>query len=105
MLIPCTQLPDLALGYMNDHDLGELWLNHPTLRLLRERRDISLTEFAECRSCAYHEVCTGNCPASAYTMAGDVNHPSPESCYRRFKAEGGRLPLDLLEECGVCTTQ
>ncbi len=27
----------------------------------------------------------------AYTLTGQVNHPSPDACLRRFLADGGRL--------------
>ena len=36
--------------------------------------------------------CTGNCPALAYTLTGEVNHPSPDACLRRFLEEGGQIP-------------
>jgi hypothetical protein len=42
--------------------------------------------------------CTGNCPGLSYTLVGEVNHPSPDACLRKFLAEGGRLP-DLALLC------
>ena len=35
---------------------------------------------------------TGNCPGLSYTLVGEVNHPSPDACLRKFLDEGGRLP-------------
>jgi radical SAM protein with 4Fe4S-binding SPASM domain len=69
-----------------------VWQHHPELQRLRERRDIPLSEFAFCRGCAYIPYCAGGCPALAYTLTEQENHPSPDACLRRFLKEGGRLP-------------
>lgn len=92
IMVPCGQLPHVALGRINRNDLQELWQNHPELRSIRQRRTIPLSRFAFCQGCEYIPSCTGNCPATAYTLTGEVNHPGPDACFRRFLQEGGRLP-------------
>jgi SynChlorMet cassette radical SAM/SPASM protein ScmE len=92
VIVPCGQLPHIELGHINQDDLRQIWLEHPELIALRQRRLISLTEFAYCDGCEYIDYCTGNCPALAYTLLGRTDHPSPDSCLKRFLEEGGRLP-------------
>jgi SynChlorMet cassette radical SAM/SPASM protein ScmE len=91
-IIPCLQLGHMVLGNINHDDLADVWQNHPDLLNLRGRLAIPLTAFAFCRDCAYRDYCTGNCPATAYTMTGKVNHPSPDACLRLFLEQGGQLP-------------
>jgi SynChlorMet cassette radical SAM/SPASM protein ScmE len=91
MMIPCSQLGHMALGKINHDDLLDVWRNHPELQKLRERSLIPLTSFAFCRDCDYQDYCTGNCPAMAYAMTGEVNHPSPDACLRLFHEQGGAL--------------
>lgn len=93
VMVPCTQMSHIELGRINVDDLEDIWQNSPQLDRLRERRTIPLTNFEFCSGCEYINYCTGGCPATAYTITGDVNHPSPDSCYRRFLMEGGRLPV------------
>jgi SynChlorMet cassette radical SAM/SPASM protein ScmE len=93
VFVPCTQMPHVELGRINRDRLEDVWQRHPELVKLRERRKIPLRELEFCRGCEYVEYCTGGCPATAYTIAGDYNHPSPDTCLRRFLAEGGRLPF------------
>ncbi len=92
VMVPCAQLSHIELGRINEDDLGEVWRNHPELQRLRRRRSTPLSHFEFCRECEYIKYCTGNCPALAYTMLGDDNHPSPDACLRRFLEAGGRLP-------------
>ncbi len=96
-IVPCSQLPHLILGRINQDDLGEVWRRHPELQSLRKRSLISLEDFPFCRDCPYISYCTGNCPAIAYTLTGIINHPSPDACLRQFLKQGGRLPNE-----GVC---
>lgn len=92
VLVPCYQISHLELGRVNRDDLREVWQGHPILKEMRQRRNIPLNSFEFCRGCKYIPYCTGNCPATAYTMTGKVNHPGPDSCLRKFLEEGGRLP-------------
>lgn len=90
-IIPCLQLGHMVLGWINHDNLLDVWQDHPELHKLRERSLIPLSSFTLCRDCDYKDYCTGNCPATAYTMTGQVNHPSPEGCLRLFQEQGGSL--------------
>jgi SynChlorMet cassette radical SAM/SPASM protein ScmE len=89
---PCTMLSHIELGRINRDDLVEIWQNHADLGSLRGRNRIPLSSFSFCEGCEYLQYCTGNCPGLSYTLVGEVNHPSPDACLRKFLAEGGRLP-------------
>ncbi|QSZ68368.1 SynChlorMet cassette radical SAM/SPASM protein ScmE [Methanofollis aquaemaris] len=91
-IVPCILLSHLELGRINRDDLGEIWRTHPEMQRMRSRREIPLDQFSFCQGCPYIPYCTGNCPALAATLLGDVYHPSPDACLRRFLAAGGRLP-------------
>jgi SynChlorMet cassette radical SAM/SPASM protein ScmE len=92
VMVPCSQLNHIELGRINKDDLQSVWLNHPELRRLRTRHVISLESFDFCKGCEYMNHCTGNCPALAYTLVGEENHPSPDACLKRFLEQGGELP-------------
>ena len=91
-ITPCTMLSHIELGRINRDQLAELWQGHNDLNVLRERSDIPLGQFSFCEGCPYMNYCTGNCPGLSYTLVGEVNHPSPDACLRKFLREGGRLP-------------
>jgi SynChlorMet cassette radical SAM/SPASM protein ScmE len=93
-IVPCSQLPHMVLGRINQDDLGEVWRHHPLLQTFRRRFEIPLSSFAFCRDCPYVPYCTGNCPAIAYNLTGRIDHPSPDACLRDFLARGGKLPED-----------
>jgi SynChlorMet cassette radical SAM/SPASM protein ScmE len=102
VMVPCSQMSHIELGRINHDDLIEVWQNHPELERLRERRNIPLSEFEFCRDCEYTNYCAGGCPALAYTILGEENHPSPDACLRQFLEEGGRLPEEsLLVSSGI----
>ncbi len=92
VITPCTMLSHIELGRINRDDLGEIWRDHGALKTMRERHLIALSSFPFCDGCEYTDYCTGSCPGLSYTIVGEVNHPSPDSCLRKFLAEGGRLP-------------
>ena len=96
VMVPCNMMSHIELGRINRDDLQKIWLYHPELHKIRKRRHIALSEFEFCQGCAYIESCTGNCPALAYTLTGKVNHPSPDSCLKRFLENGGMLPDEKL---------
>jgi SynChlorMet cassette radical SAM/SPASM protein ScmE len=96
MYVPCSQLGHIVLGQINRDDLCEIWQSHPALWELRNRRFIPLSSFEFCKGCPYINYCTGNCPALAYNLTGEVNHPSPDACLRLFEQQGGKLPERLL---------
>ncbi len=91
-LVPCSMLAHLPLGHANRDPLQKVWQHSPHLNDLRQRHQIPLSAFDFCTGCDYAPYCTGNCPGLAYTLAGQVNHPSPDACLRRFLAAGGRIP-------------
>ena len=98
VIVPCIQMSHIELGRINKDNLTEVWQNHPELKRLRERKNIPLGDFEFCQGCPYINFCTGSCPALAYTILGNDNHPSPDSCLRRFLEQGGKLPdEDLLQ--------
>jgi SynChlorMet cassette radical SAM/SPASM protein ScmE len=92
VMVPCIQMSHIELGRINKDDLKEVWQGHPELKRLRDRKTIPLSNFQFCRDCTYINYCTGNCPALAYMIVGEENHPSPDACLRRFLEEGGSLP-------------
>jgi SynChlorMet cassette radical SAM/SPASM protein ScmE len=94
VMVPCIQMGHIELGRINKDDLKEVWQNHLELKRLRERGNIPLSAFEFCQGCDYLNYCTGNCPALAYMILGDENHPSPDACLRRFLEAGGRLPVE-----------
>ena len=93
VIVPCAQLSHIEIGRVGKNDLKEIWQHHPELKRLRDRHNIPLSDFDFCKDCDYISYCTGNCPALAYTITGQVNHPSPDACLRNFFKEGGKLPL------------
>jgi SynChlorMet cassette radical SAM/SPASM protein ScmE len=97
VMVPCNQMSHIELGRINTDDLKAVWQHHPELKRLRERRTIPLSDFEFCQGCEYINYCTGNCPALAYTIVGEENHPSPDACLRRFLEAGGELPME--ERC------
>jgi SynChlorMet cassette radical SAM/SPASM protein ScmE len=94
--VPCCMLAHIELGRINRDPLRAVWQDHPALQDLRARVRIPLSAFEQCRGCPYQPHCTGNCAGLAYTLTGQVNHPSPEGCLRAFLAAGGTL--DALRE-------
>jgi SynChlorMet cassette radical SAM/SPASM protein ScmE len=100
-IIPCCMLAHIELGRINVDSLAEVWQQSPILNGLRQRHTISLDTFDFCSGCPYIPYCTGNCPGLAYTLSGQVNHPSPDACYRRFLEDGGKLPRIQEKELNV----
>jgi SynChlorMet cassette radical SAM/SPASM protein ScmE len=92
VFIPCSLLAHLDLGRINRDSLLEVWQHSPILNQLRGRHKIPLEGFELCAGCSYIPFCTGNCPGLAYTLTGQVDHPSPEACFRLFLEAGGVLP-------------
>jgi SynChlorMet cassette radical SAM/SPASM protein ScmE len=90
--VPCCMLPALVLGRINHDELIEVWQRSPILAAMRARSQVALAGFAFCQGCGFLDYCTGNCPALAYRLVGQVDHPSPDACLRRFLECGGRVP-------------
>lgn len=96
IIVPCNLLSQIELGRINRDNLLDIWQHHHELVKLRERSRVSLSSFDQCRDCSYLPYCTGGCPALAYSLLGNINHPSPDACYRQFLADGGKLPGNTL---------
>jgi SynChlorMet cassette radical SAM/SPASM protein ScmE len=92
VIVPCNMLSHIELGRINRDSLAEVWQNSPALNQLRNRTTIPLTDFKFCAGCSYIPYCTGSCPGLAYTLTGTIDHPSPDSCLRRFLEDGGTIP-------------
>jgi SynChlorMet cassette radical SAM/SPASM protein ScmE len=92
VIVPCSMLAHIRLGRINQDSLETVWRESQALNRLRSRQIIPLTDFEFCAGCEYLPYCTGNCPALAYGLTGEVDHPSPDACLRRFIEAGGRLP-------------
>jgi SynChlorMet cassette radical SAM/SPASM protein ScmE len=90
-IVPCNLLDQMVLGSIGEDSLGDVWLHSPALNGLRTRQEIPLSEFDFCAGCGYIPYCTGNCPAIAYSLMREVNHPSPDACLRSFLQQGGSL--------------
>ncbi len=88
-IIPCAMLAHDELGRINQDSLEGIWKKSPALTQLRNRHTIPLNKFKFCADCSYIPYCTGNCPGLAYTITGEINHPSPDACLRRFSEAGG----------------
>lgn len=91
VIVPCSMLAHMELGQINRDLLAELWQHSPALNHLRQRHTIPLTDFDFCAGCPYIPYCTGNCPGLAYSLTGQVDHPSSDACLRRFLEDGGKL--------------
>jgi len=91
IIVPCNMLAHVELGRINQDSLAEIWQNHPALNQLRNRHTIPLTGFEFCAGCSYIPYCTGNCPGMAYSLTGQVDHPSPDACLRKFLEGGGTI--------------
>lgn len=92
VIVPCNQMSQVELGRINQDSVKNIWHNHPELKRLRERRNISLENSSFCRGCVYLNYCAGGCPALAYTTAGSDSLPSKDSCLRLYLESGGKLP-------------
>ena len=88
-IVPCHMLSGVTLGNLLVDSLQEVWHSHPTLRALRERRNIPMQSVPGCADCEWVLYCNGGCPGLAYQLTGDFNRADSENCYRRFLLETG----------------
>ena len=89
-IVPCHNLSTLRLGQIGLDDLEQVWLSHPTMTALRQRREIPLNTLESCQDCPYQGFCTGGCPGGALQANADFNSRDPMSCYRILKGEERR---------------
>jgi SynChlorMet cassette radical SAM/SPASM protein ScmE len=90
-ITPCTMLSNITLGFINKDKIIDIWQNSVALSELRHRENIKLSEFESCKDCDFTGYCTGNCPGLAYNYTQEVNHPSPDACYRNFLQQTSAL--------------
>jgi SynChlorMet cassette radical SAM/SPASM protein ScmE len=93
-IVPCHNLSTLRLGTVGADDLQQIWLEHPVLHALRQRRQIPLSSLDTCRDCPYQGFCAGGCPGGPFFLTGELNARDPMSCYRVLK---GEIPYPTLE--------
>lgn len=86
-LVPCHNLSSLHMGTIGLDSLHSIWHNHPTMRALRQRHELSLQTLETCHDCPYRGFCTGGCPAGALFLTGEVNARNPMDCYRVHRGE------------------
>ena len=96
-LVPCSLLPQVLMGQINTDSLLEVWQRAPALTALRQRHSIDMGTFDKCSSCEYRPYCTGNCPALAVSLTGELDRPSPDGCVREYLERGGSIDW-LFEE-------
>ena len=96
-IVPCHVLPTLILGKIGVDDLQEIWLHHPTLIALRERRKIPMSSLDTCQDCRFQGFCTGGCPGGAVYAYGNFNARNPMDCARVLRGEDPffKLPSDI----------
>jgi SynChlorMet cassette radical SAM/SPASM protein ScmE len=86
-IVPCHLLSTLNLGAIGVDSLQDIWLNHPTIIVLRQRYETPLSSLETCQDCVYQGFCTGGCPGGAEYVNGDFNTRNPMDCYRVLKGE------------------
>jgi SynChlorMet cassette radical SAM/SPASM protein ScmE len=83
-MAPCDMLPTLTMGVVGVNAIQDVWLHHPSINVVRQRRQIPLRALETCRDCRYAGFCTGGCPANVLSKSGRLNAIDPVFCYKRF---------------------
>jgi len=86
-IVPCHVISDLNLGNILTDDIREIWLHHPLMQAMRQRRENSLDAIEPCSTCDYKGFCTGGCPGGALFLNHDFNTRNPMDCYRILTGE------------------
>ncbi len=86
-VVPCHLLPTLKMGIIGDDDLQDVWLHHPAINRVRQRRSISIRSLETCRDCPYAGFCNGGCPGTVMIQTGELNARDPMNCYRIHRGE------------------
>ncbi|WP_172613731.1 radical SAM/SPASM domain-containing protein [Moorella sp. E306M] len=68
-----------TLGNVRERPFGEIWtdVSHPLLKALRDRKPLLK---GRCSTCAWLDLCNGNCRARAESLTGDFWESDP-ACY------------------------
>lgn len=88
-IVPCHVLPQLTMGRVGEVDLQEVWLHHPAIRAVRQRRSVPLRTLPTCSDCRYAGFCNGGCPGTAMVQTGELNARDPMGCFRLLLGEEG----------------
>ena len=86
-MVPCNLLPTLTMGVVGVNSIQEAWLHHPSINVVRQRRQIPLESLETCRDCPYTGFCAGGCPASVMSKFGRLNVIDPVICYREYEEQ------------------
>ena len=90
-------IPELCYGKLGEDSLREVWINHPTLKKLRE--DLAGNYPGLCGDCIHAHMCQTECVAVNYSLTGKLVHPYylcedaeergffPDSRRRSYKSE------------------
>ena len=63
-IVPCCMLPGLVLGNICSDYLLEIWHHHPTMKALRERRSIPMSEVPGCEACEWNQYLQRQLPGA-----------------------------------------
>jgi SynChlorMet cassette radical SAM/SPASM protein ScmE len=83
-VIPCDRLWQYTVGDVKKNSLQFIWRHGQGFKKFRERYRRRIDSFAECRGCAYADLCRGGCPATPYGLGKGIDGWDPLSCYRVF---------------------
>ena len=86
-IVPCGMLPELPMGKIIQDDLQQVWLNHPSINAVRQRRSIPTRSLPTCRDCAYAGFCNGGCPGMVMNVTDRLNARDPMVCFRIQRGE------------------
>ncbi|MCJ7735851.1 MAG: radical SAM protein [Anaerolineae bacterium] len=95
-MVPCNMLPTLTMGVVGVNSVKEAWLHHPSINVVRRRRQIRLRALDTCGDCAYTGFCTGGCPAGVMAKTGRLNAIDPDYCYQQY-LESGEVGMEKRE--------
>jgi radical SAM protein with 4Fe4S-binding SPASM domain len=90
-IVPCHMLAGVSLGNITTDSIEDVWLKHPHMVALRERRLTPMQEVLGCQDCEWASYCNGGCPGMAFELTGDYNRADSHDCYRRFLFQTGAI--------------
>jgi SynChlorMet cassette radical SAM/SPASM protein ScmE len=100
-IVPCHNLSTINLGTIGCDSLQNVWLEHPMMNALRQRREIPLNSLATCQDCIYVGFCAGGCPGTALFLNGDFNSRDPLSCFRIYQGENPHYSLKVIKNASL----
>ncbi len=86
-IVPCHVVHTLKMGNIQTDDFGQLWRDHETMKVMRQRREIPLGRLETCKDCQYQGFCTGGCPGGAVMAGQGLEARNPFECYRILRGE------------------